>query len=73
MRPIVYQADRALDLIVHGDDFVTIGDQEELQWLKTELERTFEISIAVIGHDEGLETAEKVSNRILSVVDDGYT
>ena len=70
---IFYHAGRDLDLIVHGDDFVTTGDQDDLTWLKEEFEKTFEISTTVIGHDEGDEKAAKVLNRIISVVDDGYT
>ena len=58
---------RDLDLKAHGDDFVTTGDHEDLQWLKGVFETTFEISTAVLGHDRDDSKSAKVLNRILSV------
>ena len=64
---------RDLDLIAHGNDFVTTGDHEDLQWLKGVFETTFEISTTVLGHDKDDSKFAKVLNRIISVEESGYT
>ena len=64
---VLYHADRDLTLEVHGDDFVTAGDSEDLDWLKQVLEAKFEISTVTLGHDEHDSKSAKVLNRIITV------
>ena len=68
-----HHSERDIDLVVHGDDFITTGDGADLQWLKTVFESKFEISTNVIGHEPGDEKQLKVLNRIITVEADGYT
>lgn len=58
-----------LDLIVHGDDFVFVGAQEDVLWLKG----TLEISTVLVGHEEGDEREDTVLNRIITAVEGGFT
>ena len=64
---VLYHHARDLDLIAHGDDFVTAGDHEDLQWLKGVFETTFEISTTALGHDKDESEFANVLNRIISV------
>ena len=64
---------RDIDLVVHGDDFISTGDGEDLQWLRMLFETKFEISTNVIGHEAGDDTQLKVLNRIISVKENAYT
>ena len=59
--------------MVHGDDFISTGDEEDLKWLKELLEKRIEIITNMIGHGPGDEKHLKVLNRIISVEEDGYT
>ena len=63
---------RQLKTLVHGDDFVTVGDVKDLEWLKKVLEGRFEIKSQVIGTGKGECQEGKVLNRIIRVVDGGW-
>jgi hypothetical protein len=43
-------SERDLDVMVHGDDFMSTGDHEDLIWLQKVLEEKFEISTNIVGH-----------------------
>ena len=64
---------RDIDLVVHGDDFISTADGEDLQWLRMLFEIKFEISTNVIGHEAGDDKQLKVLNRIISVEENGFT
>ena len=40
---------RSLKTLVHGDDFVTVGQQKDAEWLKEKLEERFEVKTKMIG------------------------
>ena len=66
-------AERDIDLIVHGDDFLSVADQDDLKWLGEVLRKRFEISTNVIGHEDEDEKQMKILNRIITVEPNGYT
>ena len=66
-------SERDIDLVVHGDDFVSTGDGADLEWLRMLFETKFEISTNVLGQEPEDEKQLKVLNRIITVEDDGYT
>ena len=41
--------ERGLALTVHGDDFTATGSDQNLEWLKTEFEKMFEIKTQILG------------------------
>eukprot|EP00974_Lingulodinium_polyedra_P080547 7803045-Lingulodinium_polyedra.AAC.1 len=48
-----YHSKRALRCLVHGDDFVTGGGEEDVRWFKGVLEQGFEVSTKIIGIGTG--------------------
>ena len=70
---IFHHVEKDIKLKVHGDDFVSTADEDDLKWLQGIFESKFEISTTTIGHDEGDKKEVKVLNRIISVKDNGYT
>ena len=54
-------------VMVHGDDFVSTADIEDLRWLESMLREKFEITTDIIGHKEESEKQIKVQNRFISV------
>ena len=65
--------DRDIDVMVHGDDFISTADGEDLLWLEGLLGSKFEISTSIIGPEPQDEKQLKVLNRIIVVEDQGYT
>ncbi len=40
-------------MMVHGDDFVSTGEREQLEWFKRTLEGIFDINTTVVGQGKG--------------------
>ena len=56
---VFYHKDRDISWVVHEDDFVLCGLQEDLQWMKDLMQGWFEIKVrAILGQD--LEDAKEV-------------
>ena len=58
--------------LVHGDDYASVGDAEQLQWLKKELEKRFDIKTTIVGHDDGDEGEGKILNRVVRATAGGW-
>ena len=57
--------ERGLALTVHGDDFVVIGDETQLQWLGDKMKSKYELKMDVLGPDTHQEKEVRVLNRII--------
>ena len=64
-----HHLDRQLHVIVHGDDFTTIGPVKSLKWFEQILNRKYECKHKLLG-PEG-ELSVRVLNRVLSWSQDG--
>ena len=69
---IYYHKRRKLSTLVHGDDYVTVGSEENAQWLKEELEKVYEIKTSMVGRRYGLEKEVRVLNRIMRWTHEGW-
>ena len=67
-----YHRSRQLRTLVHGDDFVTVGDRAETEWFKKRLEERFEIKTKKVGDGPGENREEKVLNRIIRITPEGW-
>ncbi len=66
--PSVYHnKEYGLITLVHGDDFITVGNRKNIRWFNNKLEGRFEIKTKIIGQGEGGREA-RVLNRILRVL-----
>ena len=45
--------------LVHGDDFVSVGDATDLKWLKEKLKGRFEIKTITVGAKRKMEKYKK--------------
>ena len=57
---VYYHPDRDLRVCTHVDDFLCGGEREHLRWLKTELEKEFEMKSEVLG--DGVDDAAVVAH-----------
>jgi len=67
----LYHPTRQLRTYIHGGDFVTIGKDEDLAWLKCGLEKHYEIKTELLGPSKNDKKQVKVLNRIISWTDTG--
>ena len=70
---LYYNAEMDIHTLVHGDDYVSVGDKAGLQWLKKELETAFEIKTDMLGRsDPEMKTSGKILNRLIRVDEEGW-
>ena len=67
-----YNKEREMKNLVHGDDFVTEGDIEDILWFKRKLEERFEIKTTIIGAGNDEAKEGRVLNRIIRCTEDGW-
>ena len=60
--------------LVHGDDFFSVGDAGQLQWLKERLKGRFEIKTSTVGlrEDKGEVREARILNRVIRVSGSGW-
>ena len=67
-----YHPDRQLHLVVHGDDFTTMGIQKDLDWMEEELARHFELKIrGRLGENCTGPQQIRILNRIVTLTEEG--
>ena len=66
LQPSVYIHDsKEIILIIHVDDFLVTGDEQQLQWLKEKLEERYDLRGAIISSRAGDSHETKYLNRRL--------
>ena len=60
--------------LVHGDDFVSTGEEESVRKFRGVLEERFKIKTQIVGHGGGedVQSEARVLNRIVRATDDGW-
>ena len=71
--PSVFQhPTRGIKTLVHGDDYVSSGDDQDLSWLEAELEKAYELKTQRLGTGIGSKLEGKVLNRVLRCTPGGW-
>ena len=60
-----YLRQRGLRAYVHGDDFVVSGLPTQLKWMRERLEDKYQLTVKVLGPEEGQSQEVRVLNRVL--------
>ena len=68
---VFYHKDRKIRTYIHGDDYVSVGQDQDLKWLKGVLEAAFEIKTQILGPQKGDHQQIRVLNRMLTWTDRG--
>ena len=61
---------KGLKTMTHGDDFASSGFDKDLEWLREEMAKRFQIKTQMIGHNYAKEG--KILNRIVRVTKEGW-
>ena len=69
-----WHRERGLHVVVHGDDFTTLGVDDQLDWLRQSLAEHFEIKVrGRIGECVEGENEMRILNRVVAVNEQGIT
>ena len=60
-----------LRALVHGDDFVAVGDRHDCEWFKAKLGGRFEIKTKLVGFQDDEEQEERILNRVIRATPSG--
>ena len=63
---------RKIRLLVHGDDYMLSGFEEDLTWFESELAKVFDIKTQRIGGEENCKEEGKVLNRVIRQTQRGW-
>ena len=71
---VFYHVKRQIQVLVHGDDYASCGAYGELQWLKGELEKRFDMKTIIMGHSNRptVVSESKILNRVVHATQDGW-
>jgi hypothetical protein len=69
---VFHHPERDIKTLVHGDDYVSAGSDESMDWLETELAKAYEIQTQKLGGSKGHKVEGKVLNRILRHTASGW-
>ena len=61
-----YNQQRGIRTYVHGDDYVSIGTSDQLKWLQTQLEKSYQVKTQILGPKEGQLQQVKILNRVVT-------
>ena len=70
---IFYHENKDIRTFVHGDDYVSAGSSEDLDWLRKRLEEKYAIKTEVLGDGKGETREIRVLNRIIRWETDGIS
>ena len=59
-------------IMVHGDDFVAVGDGDSLKEVETTLHNKYRIKVNVVGNDVEDLNELRILNKIVRVTTEGY-
>ena len=62
---------RNIRTVVHGDDFLSVGPQEELKRMKMQLEERFDLKSSVLGPDKGEQREIRNPNQVMQWGNEG--
>jgi hypothetical protein len=70
---VFWHPEKQIKTLVHGDDYVSSGTTDSMNWLETELTKAYEIKTQkAVGKGVGYQSEGKVLNRILRINEDGW-
>ena len=63
---VFHHRERGIRTVVHGDDYVSTGSNENLQWMKARLEEKYQIKTQLLGPRKDQQQEVKILNGIVT-------
>ena len=72
--PAYFYPGHGIRTLVHGDDYASTGSLTQLDWLKDQLEKKFEMKTQLVGHPdrEDVLREAKILNRVVRSTQNGW-
>jgi hypothetical protein len=67
-----WHPEKMINTLVHGDDYVSAGDEAAMTWLEEELPQAYEIQTQKLGMGKDHQQEGKVLNRIIRCTEAGW-
>ena len=71
--PCVYEVKESVKIAVHGDDIVCAGKPDDIDWLRAQFEKKYEIRVQELSNRKQGSTDIKILNRIVRRTIEGIT
>ena len=62
---VFYHKQRGIRTYVHGDDYVSTGTRQQLDWMKKRLEQKYQVKTQLLGPEKHHQQETKIFNRIV--------
>ena len=69
---VFWHPDKEIRTLVHGDDYVSAGDESAMTWLETELAKAYEIQTPKVGMRKDYQQEGQVLNRFIRCTVGGW-
>ena len=66
-----YHHQRGIRTVVHGDDYISVGMEEDLLWMEEQLKKKYEIKTQLLGPQHYHSQEVRVLNRIITLEQNG--
>ena len=63
---IYYHKQRDIQLYIHGDDFVGVGENNNISWLQKQLDGAYDMKSQIMGDADNNVKQQKILNRIVN-------
>ena len=69
---IFWHQEKQIKTLVHGDDYVSSGTVEAMNWLEAEVEKAYEMKTQKLVNADGYKVEGKVFNRVIRRTGGGW-
>ena len=69
---IYFHRKRSIRALVHGDDFISTGQRQQVAWFRMMLEARFEITTTIVGSGDNEAREARLLNRVIRVTPEGW-
>ena len=69
---VFWHPEKQIRTLVHGDAYVSAGDESSMTWLETELAKAYEIQTQKLGMKKEHQQEGKVLNRLIRCTEAGW-
>lgn len=63
---------RHVHAMVHGDDYCSVGQREDIEWSREHLDRRFTLKTTIVGDGAKEEKEARVLNRVIRFTEQGW-
>ena len=67
-----HHPERKIDAVVHGYDYCSVGNREDVEWFRMKLDHRFSIKTTVVGPGADDQKEVRLLNRVIRMTEHGW-